>query len=753
MIQLQLLVLLGAVAVNDPRIELVELQAADHVEEALALTERQLAEDPELAARRGLAYLQGHLLERLGRNEEAVQAFASVVATTPALANHARYRVARNQERQGHPEVAAGLTATLLGRQPPKALVEPALDLLERTLEQGGDCRLLGGLAESGLPKSARRRVMLADARCALRGGERDAARELLAALVEEQRTDLTGLLAAEQLMALQQEQLQIELAQLLGEAFHHHRRFEHAEPLLQIAVENRPAIRTEADFQTHYRLVRGRFWTGRFELAAADYGQLARIARTPQQTAQALYHRGRALELAGHWPAAIAAFRQAFQGEPMGNFAGASLLSALRLEWRLGSEATALELYDQLRRMPSARLERARAALFLASSELVRQREENAARVEGWLDDALAASRRASVEVLYWRGRLRESGGRHVEALEAYLQAVEIDYYHPLAGEAMARIDALPESAGRRQRARQEAAAGRAFRAFVLYGPRSSEGAQQLELMRRDVRRTYGREIAPVRTVSPSAWPLWNARLERPEDLLLALGLWHDGAPAARRHFPIHQPELAFTAALELQKSDRIRESLLISEILARAVPDGVPEPAIEDVFRRSTHPFAYRFLIERSAHRYGVDPKLLVALIREESRFDPRAASGAAARGLTQFVLPTATRLAAEIGLGPIGPLDLQEPETAIELGAAYLAELQERSGGNQPAMVASYNAGEAQADLWQLHCFSEESSEYLSKVGFVETRNYVDRVLRSYAIYRELYPPPRDRRLAAR
>jgi soluble lytic murein transglycosylase len=108
---------------------------------------------------------------------------------------------------------------------------------------------------------------------------------------------------------------------------------------------------------------------------------------------------------------------------------------------------------------------------------------------------------------------------------------------------------------------------------------------------------------------------------------------------------------------------------------------------------------------------------------------------------------------RLAQKIGMGQVGPLELQEPPTAIELGAVYLAELQTRTGGQIPAMVASYNAGEAQADLWQLHCFTEDPAEYLTKVGFTETRNYVDRVLRGHATYRELYQPPRERRLAAR
>lgn len=53
----------------------------------------------------------------------------------------------------------------------------------------------------------------------------------------------------------------------------------------------------------------------------------------------------------------------------------------------------------------------------------------------------------------------------------------------------------------------------------------------------------------------------------------------------------------------------------------------------------------------------------------------------------------------------------------------------------------MLAAYNAGEAQAELWLRYCFTQEPEEFLSKIGFRETRAYVLRVLESYAHYREL------------
>jgi soluble lytic murein transglycosylase len=170
------------------------------------------------------------------------------------------------------------------------------------------------------------------------------------------------------------------------------------------------------------------------------------------------------------------------------------------------------------------------------------------------------------------------------------------------------------------------------------------------------------------------------------------------------------------------------------------------VPEAFVPPPLRAALYPYAYRYLIERSSARHGVDPLLLVALIREESKFDPRAASAASARGLTQFLLSTAQTIASEQGMSAISPRELEQPEVSIELGAAYLRGLLSRHQGRWPEAIAAYNAGEPQAQLWRSYCYStDDDAEYFSKVAFRETRGYLGRVLGSYAQYRDLYATP--------
>jgi soluble lytic murein transglycosylase len=252
-------------------------------------------------------------------------------------------------------------------------------------------------------------------------------------------------------------------------------------------------------------------------------------------------------------------------------------------------------------------------------------------------------------------------------------------------------------------------------------------------------------RELVAAGPAPPSSWPLWRADLETPEETLLALGLWSEGSPAALEHFPASRPELALTAAEGLYQSGEVRRSVYVAEVVADRIGTRAPEPVWPDRLRQRLYPAPYADIIARASREHGVEGALLLALLREESRFDPDAISSASARGMAQFVFPTARALAAKIGRGRISPDDLADPELSIELGAAYLRELLERFDGSVPEAVAAYNAGERQVALWRIHCFSRDPAEFVTKVSFAETRAYVERVLGARERYRELYPSP--------
>jgi len=152
--------------------------------------------------------------------------------------------------------------------------------------------------------------------------------------------------------------------------------------------------------------------------------------------------------------------------------------------------------------------------------------------------------------------------------------------------------------------------------------------------------------------------------------------------------------------------------------------------------------YPLGYREVVLEEAGRYGVDPALILAVIREESRFMKDAFSGAGAVGLMQLMPKTAMRMARESGLSLrlAGREDLTVPESNILLGTHYLRLLLDEFGSIPPA-VAAYNAGEKRVRAW-LDAFNYDGTdEFIEDIPFRETKYYVMRVMRSYLIYREL------------
>lgn len=734
------LLLLAGVATIDPRIELLDLQLSGQPAAALERVDEWIEDDPEGAEQMGLPFLRGHLLEELGRTTEAQRAFGQALVTLPALANHSRFRLALIQTRLGHPEVAAGLLAGLLASEPPEDLVDTATDLLVRSLEGGGDCRLLAHLLSWRIPEPDRRKLLLARADCALSQGDREAALSTLTSLLVHETGDAAANGAAERIDELFPEAAaDPALALRLGTTFHEHRLFDRSTRYLAYALGARAAdsspVTGNEEAEALYALARGHFWLQRYLLAASRFGQLAARLSRPTEKARALYQQGRCYELHGNWDLAANSFRLAYTTDPSGSWAGASLFSALRLEWRLSHEGSALDLYELLSTRRGWLDSFGRSAIFLAASDIVRGRADRAA---GWLEDAARSRQTSAAELDYWRGRLEELSGESSRAIEHYVAAYAADPFDPLARAAAERLS-VPALAGLTvARARQLATSGRSSdlaTAWLLLGDEDPAGHQARATLYQRLRANA--EAKPFLLAAPEApghWPLWSASLRQPDEMLMALGIFHQSVRTTLRQFPVSEVPLGVTASMLLARAGEHRSSLYVAEILQKRVPGSLPEGLLPEELRRLLYPFPHRDRIREESRLRGVDPNLLAAVIREESRFDPQAVSAASARGLTQFVLPTARRLAGRIGLENLEVADLHEPAVSIALGAGYLGELLERFDGETHSAVAAYNAGEDQAQLWRSYCYSREPAEYLTKVTFSQTRAYLSKVLRS-------------------
>lgn len=117
---------------------------------------------------------------------------------------------------------------------------------------------------------------------------------------------------------------------------------------------------------------------------------------------------------------------------------------------------------------------------------------------------------------------------------------------------------------------------------------------------------------------------------------------------------------------------------------------------------------------MIDSTAEKYGVDAKLVKAVVKQESGFNPNAKSKAGALGLMQL-MPTTAK-----GLGVTDPMN---PQQNIEGGVKYLKSLLERFHGNTILALAAYNAG------------PNAVSKYDGVPPYKETQNYVKSILKDY------------------
>ncbi|HEY6189126.1 MAG TPA: transglycosylase SLT domain-containing protein [Pyrinomonadaceae bacterium] len=152
--------------------------------------------------------------------------------------------------------------------------------------------------------------------------------------------------------------------------------------------------------------------------------------------------------------------------------------------------------------------------------------------------------------------------------------------------------------------------------------------------------------------------------------------------------------------------------------------------------------YPAPYRETILRSATARRIDPRLVLAIMRQESGFRPRAKSQAAARGLLQLTIDTASKYAPGAGLNHLQDTELYRPETNILIGSEYLAALMRLFPDQPEAVAASYNGGEDNVARWLKRAGQSDAGVFASEVGFSETKDYVFKVMSNYRAYRQLY-----------
>ena len=136
------------------------------------------------------------------------------------------------------------------------------------------------------------------------------------------------------------------------------------------------------------------------------------------------------------------------------------------------------------------------------------------------------------------------------------------------------------------------------------------------------------------------------------------------------------------------------------------------------------------------------AVDPRFVLSIARQESRFQADAKSVAAARGMMQFIASTASEMAAQLKLKDFQQDDLYNPDTSVRFGSQYLANLFQQFPNQPQAVAGAYNGGADNLARWIARSRSNEADRYVAEIGFSQTKDYVYKVLANFWTYQRLY-----------
>lgn len=392
--------------------------------------------------------------------------------------------------------------------------------------------------------------------------------------------------------------------------------------------------------------------------------------------------------------------------------------------------------------------------------------------------------------DALWWQGRLLELDGRTSEAIESYERLVDEYGNSDWGREARFRLPLLDYDAGRYEDAEdafediaRSTSEEERWRALLWQGKAllaaESEDAEALWV---DVVEEAGSEYYGLRAalllgdtsgggldgdldvdapdwLEVEAWlvesdvvsaaglasaqrDLEVDRHRRWGEQLLDLGLRRTAAPdlALVLENAGRDPALLYTVARWFQEAGVTDLSSKAATRLLFALPEDDREAAPIELWQMA-YPAPYAELLDEAADDSDVPNLLFLALIRQESFFDPLAGSTAGALGLTQVIPPTGETIAGERDVADFEVHHLFRPVVSLDFGAHYLGAQLDDFDGNFYHALAAFNAGPANATRWA-DASGDDLDRFVAEIDFTQTRAYVELVSENLARYRQIY-----------
>ncbi len=231
----------------------------------------------------------------------------------------------------------------------------------------------------------------------------------------------------------------------------------------------------------------------------------------------------------------------------------------------------------------------------------------------------------------------------------------------------------------------------------------------------------------------------------------LMGIGFYEEAANEAKVLVAASPADKKTSANLALATANlgagQIKDSIIYAEVMCNnAVLCGTTDQLPRMAWNLA-YPKAYYKYVSQYAAEFGIDEALVLAVIREESRFNPRTLSWANARGLMQIIPQTGYGVARLVGIRPYRSASLYQVDVNIRMGCYYLASLLKRFNYNIPYAVAAYNGGPIRVKKW-INAWNAkvgpniDMDEFVESIPLSETRRYVMKVMKSYYEYKRLY-----------
>ncbi len=746
--------------------------------------------DARLFAINNYDYLLGRLSEQSGDVATSQTNYQAVVTRNSPLAGYAQWHLAQLARASGDLVLEREQLRRFIASGPPAAQRDAAILRLGESAWKSNDysatIAALRSLISSANISVSREAINLS-AQALERSGKPAEARaffsKLLFAMPDASRPDDFALEAVRSLDAMDSTsgalaQLSDADRLLRASVYHFNRDFEGARKHYQAVVENGASKPTTPN--AVYQIGRGYYLQGNYDEALKYFQRVLREFSESSSARDALSFTAGAYNRLKRTDDAVAAYKQFISRYPDAPNPERAYINIIDALHEAGRHQEALDWVQQTRTRFAGQLGATLASFAQLRINLAQGNwpavvvdTERLKRVSD-LGGVRVPSGTTIAEVTFLQAFALEQLGRSSEAIDLYLSIPDgrNEYYGQLATARLQAMTADPKTQGSiKTRELTQLAAARqpnskpdeariAASAALRLSTSPESRAEALGILK-EAYRSLPAYSFPVLNLVPLGrlTPLTESSSSTPHiaDELFFLSLYDEAVPEfansrqrllqAEATSPTGTPpspaHINYTIALLSLRGGLANPAVRYGETLWRPMPvDYVLELAPRE-FAELLYPAPYRESLMNHAPPRDIDPRLVLAIARQESRFMFEAKSVAAARGMMQFIPETANEVSRQLNKVNFLQDELYSPDTAILFGAQYLGTLFKQFPSQTEAVAAAYNGGPDNVARWIARSRSNAPERYVPEIGFTQTKDYVFKVMTNLRAYQQLYP----------